>query len=428
MKKQKQPANATKQFPRVLVLTFTILLSSVSRGQEWIRFRGPNGQGISIATTIPVKWTPKDYNWKVSLPGGGNSSPVIWGDKVFITSGDEKAGRGILLALQVSDGTVLWQKKYALTPYRMNRLNKCATGTPVLDANNVYVLWTTSQETILEALDHDGEEIWRRTFGGVHCQHGPATSPMLFDDIVVFTQEHEGSGEDGRSVWIAVDRKTGRTRWELERQTGPKTSYSTPCVYSPPTGASQLIFTSRSHGITSVNPRTGTVIWEAGSVFPSRTVSSPVIADGLIIGTCGDGSSGKCLVAIHPGTTDKSTQPSEAYTIDRSTATYAPTPLAIGGLLFTYHDRGYVSCLRSDTGEQLWREKPSNRIYGSPVWADGKLYCITAKGEVLVIKAAPTYELLAVNPLGEESNATPAIADGRMYLRTYSQLISIGPR
>ena len=406
----------------------TILLVSVSHGQEWTRFRGPNGQGISNAKTIPVKWTPKDYNWKVSLPGGGSSSPVIWGDKVFITSGNEKAGRGFLLALRVSDGKVLWQKEYALTPYRMNRLNKFAVGTPVVDAGNLYVLWTTSKETILEALDHDGERLWRRTFGGVHCRHGPAASPMLFDDIVVFTQEHEGSDKDDRSVWIAVDRKTGQTRWELERQTGQKTSYSTACVYSPPTGASQLIFTSRSHGITSVNPRTGTVIWEAGSVFPSRAVSSPVIADGLIIGTCGDGPSGKCLVAVHPGTADKSTQPSEAYTIDKSTATYVPTPLAKGGLLFTYHDKGYVSCLRSDTGEQLWREQPSNKIYGSPVWADGKLYCITAKGEVLVIKAAPTYELLAVNPLGEDSNATPAIADGRMYLRTYSHLISIGPR
>lgn len=410
------------------MLVFAIFLTSVSRGQEWTRFRGPNGQGISSAKTIPVKWTPKDYNWKVSLPGGGNSSPVIWGDKVFITSGDEKAGRGILLALRVSDGKVLWQKEYALTPYRMNRLNKFATGSPVVDADGVYVLWTTSKETILVALDHDGGEIWRRTFSGVRCQHGPAASPMLFDDIVVFTLEHEGSDKDGRSLWIAVDRKTGRTHWELERRTGPKTSYSTPCVYSPPKDKPQLIFTSQAHGITSVNPRTGTVVWEVESAFPSRVVSSPVIADGLIIGTCGDGSSGKCLVAVHPGTTDKSTQPTEAYTIDRSTATYVPTPLAKGGLLFTLHDRGYVSCLRSDTSEQLWREKPTNKFYGSPVWADGKLYCITTKGEVLVIRAAPTYELLAVNPLGEESNATPAIADGRMYLRTCSQLISIGPR
>jgi outer membrane protein assembly factor BamB len=98
------------------------------------------------------------------------------------------------------------------------------------------------------------------------------------------------------------------------------------------------------------------------------------------------------------------------------------------GLLFTFHDRGYVACLRSATGEQLWREKPANQFYGSPVWVNGKLYCITTNGEVVVIKAASTYDLLAVNPLGEKSHATPAVAGGRMYLRTYSHLISIGPK
>jgi outer membrane protein assembly factor BamB len=189
-----------------------------------------------------------------------------------------------------------------------------------------------------------------------------------------------------------------------------------------------LIFTSRAHGITSVNPRTGTILWEAESVFPARVVSSPVIATGLLIGSCGDGSSGKCLVAVNPGKTDKSTQPKEAYTIGSSTAPYVPTSLAKAGLLFTFHDRGHVSCLRSATGEQLWREKPAGTFFGSPVWVNGKLYCITTNGDVVVIKAASTYELLAVNPLGEKSHATPAVANGRMYLRTYSHLISIGPK
>jgi len=436
MKEQRQPANTTKQFPSVLLIAFITLLASVSQGQEWTRYRGPGGQGISRAKSIPVKWTEKDYNWKVKLPGGGHSSPVLWGDKVFVTSAEEKTGRGFLLALRVSDGEVLWQKQYSLTTHRMNSRNSYAAATPVVDADHVYALWPTPKETILVALDHDGGEIWQRTFDGVHCQHGAGSSPIVFDDIVVFTHEHEDSGKsktpsnrgDARSAWIAVDCKTGRTRWELERKTSPKTSYSTPCVYSQTTDAPQLIFTSRAHGITSVNPRKGTVIWEAGSVFPSRVVSSPVIAGQLLIGSCGDGSRGKCLVAIQPGTTDKSTQPTEAYTIGSSTAPYVPTSLAMEGLLFTFHDRGYVSCLRSATGEQLWREKPAGTFFGSPVWVNGKLYCITTKGEVVVIKAAPTYDLLAVNPLGEKSHATPAVAGGRMYLRTYSHLISIGQK
>ena len=426
MKRRRRPAVTGKRFFEGLLVAWAILLSSVSQGQEWTRFRGPNGQGISHADTIPVKWTEKDYNWKVKLPGGGHSSAVLWGNKVFVTSGDQKTGRGILLALRVSDGKVLWQEEYALSPYRMNRLNSYATTTPVVDGDHIYALWPTSKETILVALDHNGRDIWKRTFGGPHCQHGAGSSPVVLDDIVVFTQEHEDSDNSPQSAWIAVDRKTGQTRWKLERQTCPKTSYSTPCVYSPGTNTPQLIFTSLAHGMAGVEPRTGAVVWEVKSAFVSRVVSSPVIAGGLLIGTCGDASSGKRLIAIQPGTRDESTQATEAYKIDDSSVPYVPTSLAKEGLLFTFHDRGYVSCLRSATGEQLWHEKPAGKFYGSPVWVDGRLYCITTAGEVVVIKAAPTYELLAVNPLGEKSHATPAVAGGRMYLRTYSQLISIG--
>ena len=428
MKKRKWMVITDNQFLKVLFVAFIILLASVSQGQEWTRYRGPNGQGISQAKTIPVKWTEKDYNWKVNLPGGGHSSPVVWGDKVFITSGDQKTDHGFLLALRVSDGKILWQKQYSLTPFRPNPRNSYATATPVVDADHIYVLWPTPKETILVALDHDGGEIWQRTFGGVQCQHGAGSSPIVFNDIVVFTHEHEDSSKDAQSAWIAVDRKTGQTRWKLDRKTSPKTSYSTPCIYSPPTDERQLIFTSLAHGMTGVDPGTGTVVWELNTAFVSRVVSSPVIAGELLIGTCGDFSSGKRLIAIRPCATDKSTQSNEIYKIDDSSMPYVPTSLAKAGLLFTFHDRGFVSCLRSATGEQLWREKPANQFYGSPVWVDGKLYCITTNGDVVVIKAAPTYELLAVNPLGENSHATPAVAGGRMYLRTYSHLISIGPK
>ena len=434
MKKRKWMVINDPQFLRILLAAFTVSLASISQGQEWTRFRGSNGQGISYAKTIPIKWTEKDYNWKVNLPGVGHSSPVLWGDKVFVTSGDQKTGHGFLLALRVSDGKILWQKQYTLTPYRPTPLNSYATATPVVDADHVYALWPAPKETILVALDHDGREIWQRTFGGVHCQHGAGSSPIVFDDIVVFTHEHEDSSKsktpsnrgDARSAWIAVDCKTGQTRWKLDRQTSPKTSYSTPCVYSPPLCAPQLIFTSLAHGMTGVDPGTGTVVWELNSAFVSRVVSSPVVAGELLIGACGDFSSGKRLIAVQPDTTDQSTQPAEIYKIDDSAIPYVPTSLAKDGLLFTFHDRGNVSCLRSATGELLWREKPANKFYGSPVWVNGKLYCITTKGEVVIIKAASTYELLAVNPLGEKSHATPAVANGRMYLRTYSHLISIG--
>jgi outer membrane protein assembly factor BamB len=427
MLKRNCPATTGKRAWQVLLAALTFLCASSSHGQEWTRFRGPNGQGISEAKTIPAKWTEKDYNWKIELPGGGHSSPVLWGDKLFITSGDQQAGHTILLALNASDGTVLWQKEYTLSKYRPNKLNSFATATPAVDADKAYVLMTSPKETILAALNHEGTEIWKRTFEGVQCQHGAGSSPIVYEDMVVFTHENENSSsKDAKSFWIAVDCKTGETRWTLDRKTGPKTSYSTPCVYTPAGGKPQLIFNSFSHGITGVDPLAGTVIWELDSAFISRVVSSPVIADGLLIGTCGDYGVGKRLIAIRPGTSDKSVRPVEAYKIDGSSTPYVPTSVAKDGLLFTFLDRGDISCLRSATGEQLWREKPAGRFFSSPVWVDGKLYCITTDGDVVVVRAAETYELLAINPLGETSNATPAVSGGRMYLRTYSHLFSVG--
>jgi len=138
------------KFRQGLLIASAILLTSVSQGQEWTRFRGPNGQGIPVfsceskkADTIPIKWRDADYNWKVTLPGAGHSSPVLWKDKVFITSGDQKDARGILLALQVSDGKVLWQREYTLPAYRMNKQNSYAAATPAVDADHIYTLWPT---------------------------------------------------------------------------------------------------------------------------------------------------------------------------------------------------------------------------------------------------------------------------------------------
>jgi len=142
-----------------------------------------------------------------------------------------------------------------------------------------------------------------------------------------------------------------------------------------------------------------------------------------VLGACGDGSAGKHIIAVKP--TDEAT-PKGAYKITGSAASYVPTPLAADGLLFTCHDRGQISCLRAATGELLWQEKPAGRYYGSPVWVSGMLYIITTDGEVVVVKAAPKYELFGINPLDEGSQATPAVANGRMYLRTDSHLLSIG--
>ncbi len=409
------------------VVVFLACVVSAANAQEWTRFRGPNGQGVGSAATIPVKWSEGDYAWKIKLAGGGHSSPIVWGDKVFVTSGDSKAKKGIVQAFGVADGKQLWKREYVLGAFTaLSSLNSYASGTPCVDADGIYILWQTENESFLVALDHEGEDIWRSTFAGVYTQHGPGKSTIVSGDIVVFGHEQRINDKGLQGAWIAVDRKTGKTRWTIERTNTTNISYSTPCLYPTDGPAANLVFASHAHGMTAVEPLTGKIVWEADSAFPKRVVSSPVIAGDCLLGTCGQGGAGYHLIAIKAPSKGSSTPPKVAYTVKGAPAAYVPTSLAKDGLLFTFHDRGDVSCLRAATGEVLWSERPGGRFYGSPVWVAGRLYCINRKGQVVVLRASAEYELLAINELGEMSHATPAVAGGRMFLRTFSHLACLG--
>jgi outer membrane protein assembly factor BamB len=414
---------------RQTLATAAALLAAVCTARaadsdNWPRFRGHDGLGISAATTVPAKWSDSNFNWKTPLPAGGHSSPVVWGERVFITSGGEvKDGadaKGIVLALKAADGKVLWRKEERVGAARMGA---CASSTPAVDAQALYVLWEGPKATLLTALDHDGKELWRRDFGPMRRTRGPGASPVAFGELVVFANECGSPGKP--SSWVAVDRKSGQTRWELEREATNKDSYSTPCALSPGGRPPQLVFTSKAHGATGVDAASGKVVWEAKSAIPQRAVGSPFVAGDLVVANCGDQGKGT-VVAVRLGG-DPAAEPKVLYTVEPPQGCYVPTPLAVGDLLFVFSDGGQVSCARLATGQVLWSEKPAKGGYqGSPVCVNGKVYCMTAGGDVVVLAATEKYEPLAVNPLGEKSSATPAVAAGRMYLRTWSHLISIG--
>jgi outer membrane protein assembly factor BamB len=402
------------------VLLVILMQSTHAVADTWPRFRGPNGQGISDAKTIPSQWTDADYTWKVSLPGTGLSSPVVWNDRVFVTCADAGAPMGTLLAIDANTGTVLWQKDYALPSAKMNRLNSYATSTPALTANRVYMLWCAGPQTTLIAVDHAGNMIFSKDFGSTVSSHGPAASPIVVNGAVVFTHEQR---KDQVSHWIAVNGTTGDILWKTERGQG-QISYSTPCVYSPSNSPAQLIFTSEMHGIAAVASNSGTVLWEAKEALNMRVVSSPVLTEKLIIASCGSGGGGKLLTAVKAPVGNG--KPSIAWTAtDRVTTPYVPTCLYKDGLLYSFHDQGTVACRSAVTGEIFWQEKPAGKFYGSPVWVNGRIYCITREGQCVVLQADKQYKLLGVNDLGEASDATPAVVDERMYLRTSSKLMCL---
>lgn len=404
----------------LVVLCLLITAPELARAQEWTRFRGPNGSGVSEAANIPATWTDKDYNWKVKLPGVGHSSPVIWKDKVFLTSADNDTALRHVLAVSTADGGTLWERTYASSTHTKHTLNSFASPTPTVDDERAYFVWSSPEEYSVRALTHDGQEIWHRSLGPFVSQHSCGTSPIVYGDLLILNND-----QDGVSFLVALDRRTGEPVWQTPRNS-TAVAYSTPCVYEPAGAPAELIFNSGAHGITSINPNNGAKNWEI-SVFDKRSVSSPVIAAGLIFGSCGSGGGGNYVVAVRPGKADGSVQPEIVYKVTKS-APYVPTLVAKNDLAFLWSEQGVVTCLDADSGDVLWQKRAGGNYYGSPICIADRLYCISTDGEVVVLAAGPEFAELGRNQLGEGSHSTPAVTDGVLYLRTFSHLFSLGKK
>ncbi len=412
----------------ILAAVLVVCCTQLTTAQEWTRFRGPNGTGESAAKGIPATWTEADYNWKAALPGIGHSSPVLWGEKLFVLSADPNSATRYILCLNADDGKEIWRREFKSDAHHLHSRNSFASCSPAVDDERVYVAWSTPQQSTVKALTHDGEEAWEIQLGPLVGQHGFGTSPMVYKDLLVLNMMSLESPEQlaktqdykkvGDAYVIALDRKTGETRWKTPRDSDVA-GYSVPCVYTNPDGQDELICCASGHDVFSLNPKDGKLNWSVDA-FKMRTVSSPVIAGGLIFGTTGSGGGGNYVVAVTPGK-----DAAIKYQVDKQ-APYVPTPVARGDLLFLWSDGGVASCINAPSGAAIWQKRIGSNFSGSPVRVGDKIYCIDEQGVVYVIAAEKEFKLLGKNPLGEPSRATPSVARGQMFLRTESQLISIG--
>ena len=406
-------------------ISLILALTAAGAAQDWTRFRGPNGGGVSDAKSIPVQWTEADYNWKAELPGVGHGSPVVWGDRVFLISADPDNATRYLLCFHAASGEKLWARDFPSKPHSFeNKFSSYASASPTVDAERVYAAWSTTDETTLLALDHNGQDAWRLNLGPWVGTHGFGISPVLYKDLLILSNSQEADrlkeGEKpGVSYVAAFDRKSGQERWRTLR-TSRSVCYSTPCLYQPPGGRDELICCNTANGLYSLDPETGQENWSIVA-FDKRIVCSPLVASGLIFSSTGSGGGGgNYLSAVRPG---KNAQ--VAYTIKKQ-APYVPTAVARGDLVFLWSDKGFVTCLDGPTGEIHWQERVGGDCFSSPIIVDDKLYCVDVNGVVHVLAADKEFRKLAENPLGESSRATPAVSGGKMYLRTFSHLICIG--
>lgn len=395
-------------------------LTITSFGQEWTRFRGPNGTGSTKSSANFKNLSEESLVWKTTLPGAGHSSPVQWGDQIFLTSTDGESSQFHVLSVHSGSGKIIWSKEFSYKTFRKHQFNSFASPTAATDATQVYVSWGTPEHFYLAALDHSGALQWKRDLGTFESQHGPGTSPMLFEDLVIITNE-----QIGESFIIAMDKKTGETRWKTPRQSS-KTAYSTPAVSTDAKGNPILLVNSQSHGIGALNPRSGAPLWEYTNAFDKRSCSSPIVAGGLVFGSCGSGGGGNFVVAIRPPNGTTQTSPELAYEIKRS-APYVPSFIAHGEWLFLWSDGGILSCVEPKSGEVQWVERTRGRFFGSPIAVGDQLIAVGDAGKIHIVSGTGEFNMFASLELKETCHSTPAIIGDHLFVRTASHLWKFSP-
>jgi outer membrane protein assembly factor BamB len=309
----------------------------------------------------------------------------------------------------------------------MPRLGNKNTGyantSPVVDAERVVACFVSNDHFWVRAFDHAGRELWSRDLGTFVAQHGHGASPMIYGGHVIVTND-----QDGVSSVVALDLKTGAVAWNSPRGAGRNaniaTAYCTPITHTRADGSVELLLTSQSHGVSSLDPQTGALNWEA-PVFTKRMVASAVVAGDLVIGSCGQGGgAGNYLAAIKLGGSGDVSKTHVAYQLTKATP-YVPTPLYLDGRLYLISDAGIATALDAATGRELWTARLRAEFFSSPVLIGGKIYCASTKGEMIVLATGDTFQELGRSPLGEGTHSTPCIDGGRLYVKTFTHLVCI---
>ncbi|MEM1441122.1 MAG: PQQ-binding-like beta-propeller repeat protein, partial [Verrucomicrobiota bacterium] len=339
-----------------------------------------------------------------------------------------------VLCIDSESGQILWQRDYPLHDHYLHRDNDFASATPCVDENGIVVVWSNPDQVFVTALNLEGEEVWQRDLGPYKGLHGSSNTPIIADGLVILANDqmdperfsfYLGSNADlnpGKSFLIAMDRMTGETRWKVDRKS-ELAGYATPTIRRVG-GRAEAIFTGTAHGVTAVDLKSGRISWEIDKIWDDRTVSSPQLYGDLVFASFGQGSSGQRMVAVRPEEPG-SMKGELVYDITKSVP-LVPSFVVQDDLLFLWADNGIVTCLEAATGKVHWRERVGGEFYSSPIWIEGRLYGISKRGQVVVLNAGKEFEVLARTELGEKTFATPAVADGVLYLRTQKHLYSLG--
>jgi outer membrane protein assembly factor BamB len=432
-----------------LAVTGLGFLTEKAAAGNWPQWRGPDGSGISNEKNLPSEWSPtKNIKWKTAIDGRAHSSPIVWGNRVFLTTAVEgvvvpgakavkhtvEGGKEFLhpdsvgadkkhtfkvISIDRDSGKIVWEATaWEGTPYdNRHRKSSYAASTPATDGKLVYAFFGTEG---LYAYDFKGKLAWKADLGKLGTVGmGTGTSPILFNDLVI-VQCDEENGE--ASFIVALDKKTGKEAWRTPRKV--QVSWATPLLVRTSTRAE--LITSGTEAIVSYDPATGKELWRHKGV-ESNAIPSPVANNEMVFLVAGFPA--KIAMAIKLGQNgDLTGTPNVAWTYAKGTA-YVPSPILYGDYLYLTTDRGILTAVDAKTGEVKYeggRIPIPATFTASPVAFEGKILMTSEDGDTFIVKAGPKHEIIGTNSVGEPVYASPAIADGRIFIRGEKNLYCIG--
>lgn len=413
----------------VPTVSFVVLAATTAAADNWPAWRGPTGLGVSAETNLPTKWSPtENVKWKVPLPDAGNSTPAVWGDKVFITQATEKGQQRSLICFARKDGTRLWEKTVGYAEREpTHATNPYCSASPATDGERVVVSHGSAG---VFCYDLGGKELWRRELGPQTHIWGNASSPVLYKNIVIVP-----IGPGVPQYLLAMNAADGKDVWKVEEPGGNAGedgknwvgSWSTPVV-AEAKGRTELVM-SWPGVVKAYNPDSGSLLWSCtglerdGGKGSKLVYTSPVVTPDTVVAMAGYGGP---AIAVRTGGTGDVTATHRLWR-HPSAPQRIGTGVVVGPHLYMVDEPGTMRCIELTTGKVLWTERVG-QTWSNVTLADGKLYIPTMQGQTVVVAAKPTFEVLARNPLSERMLASLAVSDGDIFVRTYKHLWCIGSK
>ena len=411
------------------VVAMVMLQAFMARAENWPEFRGPTRQGLSSEKDLPLTWSATDnVLWKTTVPGVSWSTPIVWDNRVFLTTATDEGQSCRIVAIDARTGAVVWNKEVIRqVPRKKETRNSYATPTPVTDGERVYACFSDGS---FVAVNFNGDIVWTNRDYPFYSQHGLGASPVLSGGLLIMTMDASSEGEDKLIGWqkpwdksfvVALDIKTGKQRWKTMRGVS-RISHGTPTIWTGPNGKPQIV-SEAGDVVQGFDRDTGERLWTS-DVAGEGKVPSTVVADGLVF-TSGGYRGRDSIKAFRLGGQGDLKETNLVWE-QKKGINKVPSLIHIKSHVFAVQDTGMASCFKADSGDIVWQERLNGNFSASPVAADGRLYFLDSNGNTTIIEAGPAFKVLAKNPLGEPVQASMAISNGRIYIRTEKHLYCMG--